>query len=161
MKVTRSTNTQLIVEDRPLLVTLALGFFFMTTATVMIAVFATGEILLGFFLMAFTAFIGIFIAVFVRRVQVIFDRTAGTITFRSRSLWGYREVVHDLANLSHAKTEGYDTMRSVLVLTSGMSAGDHPVTTYSTSGPGPKRLTKAINDWLEQTAPVDSSPPGA
>ncbi|MEM9579165.1 MAG: hypothetical protein AAF891_00650 [Pseudomonadota bacterium] len=149
MKVTRRTDTQLIVEDRPLLITIMLGGFFLITAAGTVFTLASGEWLVGLFFAFFTAFVALFIAVFVRRVQVIFDRPSDTITFRARNLWKYDEVVHTLSNLSHARTEGYDTKRSVLVLNDGMSAGDHPVTDYSTNGPGPERITDAINAWLK------------
>jgi hypothetical protein len=108
-----------------------------------------------------TAFITLCIRLFVRRVQVIFDRPNNTITFRARNMRGYSEIVHMLSDLSHAKKEGHDTARCVLVFDKGMSQGDHPITQYSTSGPAPKQITDAINAWLKPPAPVDSEPPKA
>ena len=71
---------------------------------------------------------------------------------------GYSEVLHTLSDLSHAKKEGHDTARCVLVFHKGMSEGDHPITQYSTSGTAPKRITDAINAWLKLPTPVDSDP---
>lgn len=156
MKVTRNTEDRLIVEDRPLLVTIVLGVLFLGTLAGAISAFAAGEFAVGVFFTCFTAFVALFIFVFVRRVQVIFDRLSGTLTFRAQNLMGYKEIVHPLDDLSHAIKEGYDTSRCVLVFDKGMSEGTHPVTTYSTSGPRPQRITDAINAWLKTSVPVDS-----
>lgn len=156
MKVTRTTHDQLIVEDRPLLITVVLSTLFLGTLAGAISALSAGEIAVAFFFACFTAFVGLFIFVFVRRVQLIFDRPQNTVTFRKRSLLRHRETVRALDELSHAITEGFDTKRSVLVFATGMSEGHHPVTDYSTSGPRPKRITDTINAWLKDTAAVDS-----
>lgn len=156
MKVTRKTQARLIVEDRPILITLLLGVFIFGTLCGVLFALAAKEWSVAAILTFFTAFLGLFIFLFVRRVQVIFDRLNGTITFRSKNLLGYKEVVHSLGDLSHAIKEGYSTARCVLVFDKGMSAGHHPITQYSTSGPAPQRLTDAINAWLKESAPVDS-----
>ena len=156
MKVTRQTEHRLIVEDRPLLISIMLGLFFLGTLTGMLISVSAGEVAVTLFFAAFTAFIALFIFVFVRRVQVIFDRTDNTIKFRARNMRGFTEIVHPLSDLSHAIKEGYDTARCVLIFDKGMSEGQHPLTAYSTSGPAPQRVTDAINAWLKDTAPVDS-----
>jgi hypothetical protein len=156
MKVTRNTRDILIVEDRPLLITLVLGFFFFASIAGILAGLAGGELFVAVFFGFFAAFLSIFIFVFVRRVQLIFDRPNDTLTFRNRSLKNYEQVVRDLSGLSHAITEGGETKRSVLVFDKGMSEGHHPVTAYATSGPAPKRITDAINAWLKDAAAVDS-----
>lgn len=159
MKVTRRTQSRLIVEDRPLLITIMLALFFLGTLTGAVFSFMAGEWKVGIFFSVFTAFISLFIFVFVRRVQVIFDRLNNTITFRAQNLLGYTEVIHSLTDLSHAIKEGYDTARCVLVFDKGMSEGHHPVTHYLTSGPAPQRITDAINAWLQESVPVDSKGP--
>ncbi len=156
MKVTRNTSARLIVEDRPLLISIMLGALFLGTASGAFFALLAREWMVAAFFTFFTAFVALFLYVFVRRVQVIFDRLNNTITFRSRNFGGYTEVVHSLGDLSHAIKEGYDTARCVLVFDKGMSEGHHPVTEYSTSGPAPQRITDAINAWLKTTAPVDS-----
>lgn len=161
MKVTRRTDRRLIVEDQPWLISLLLGGCFLGTLAGAFFALMAGEVFLGLFFAVFSAFTLLFVMLFTRRVQLIFDRGAGTITMRTRSFKGYREVVHPFEDFSHAICEGYDTRRCVLVFKSGMSAGHHPVTGYLTNGPGPQRITDAINDWLRQSAPVDSEAPSA
>ena len=158
MKVTRNTQHRLIVEDRPLLISIMLGLFFFGTLIAALVSWAAGEIAVGIFFSVFTAFIALFIFVFVRRVQVIFDRLANTITFRARNFRNYTETVFPLDEMSHAEKHGYDTARCVLIFHKGMSAGEHPLTAYSTSGAAPQRVTDAINAWLKTPAPVDSEP---
>ena len=161
MKVTRNTPARLIVEDRPILITVLLSIFFICTlAGAIFALIAREWMVAGFFTF-FTAFVALFIYVFVRRVQVIFDRINRTITFRARNLMGYTQVIYPLDELSHAIKEGYETARCVLIFDKGMSEGQHPVTEYSTSGPAPQRLTDAINAWLKDPTPVDSKGPSA
>ena len=156
MKVTRNTPARLIIEDRPMLISIMLGLFFLGTLTGALFSWAAGEMFVALFFTAFTAFIALFIFVFVRRVQVIFDRLTDTITFRARNFRNYSETVYPLHELSHAEKHGYDTARCVLIFDKGMSAGEHPLTAYSTSGPAPQRVTDAINAWLKTTTPVDS-----
>jgi hypothetical protein len=156
MRITRNTEHRLIFEDRPILISFLLGSFFLGTLIAAIFSFVAGEILVALFFSVFTALLVVALFLFVRRVQVIFDRLATTLTFRSQNLLGYREIVHPLNDLSHAKTEGYDTARCVLVFHKGMSKGEHPLTAYSTSGTAPQRITDAINAWLKDAAPVDS-----
>ena len=156
MKVTRNTPNQLIVEDRPFLITLLLGFILFASSAGALDAFSYGEFGVGLMLLFTTAFVGLCIFLFVRRVQLIFDRKKNTLTFRSRNLARYQEIVHKLDELSHAVTRGGDTQRSVLIFNKGMSKGEHPVTKYSTSGPAPKRITDAINAWLKDSAAVDS-----
>ena len=161
MKVTRNTPAQLIVEDRPIFVTLLMaGFLIGTLSSAVFSLFA-GAFFPALFFAIFAGGLALAMRLAVRRVQVIFDRTASTITERSRGFEGYREVVHPLGDLSHAIKEGYDSARCVLVFHKGMSQGHHPITQYSSGGRGPKRVTDAINDWLKTPAPVDSEPSSA
>jgi hypothetical protein len=161
MKVARNTDQILIIEDRPVLVTALLGFFFLASFAGAVSGWIASEWLVALVLTFATAFITLCIRLFVRRIQVIFDRPNNTITFRARNMRGYSEIVHLLSDLSHAKKEGHDTARCVLVFDKGMSQGDHPITQYSTSGLAPKQITDAINAWLKPPAPVDSEPPKA
>jgi hypothetical protein len=88
-----------------------------------------------------------------RRIQLILDRTNGTVTLRRRTLLGYSEIVHDLADLTEAileetrSSKGSRLYRPSLSLT-GMSAGIHPIITVYTNSPGPAKAVRTINDWL-------------
>ncbi len=148
MRVTRRTPDQLIVEDRPWLITIALSVIFLGTVSLTVFLIAASEFLIALCISGFAAYIGLFIAVFVQRIQVIFDRSAGTVTHRKRSLLRYREVVRPLGELDRAVCTGGDTKRPELVFGTGMSGGQHPITVSSVSGPGPERIAEAINDWL-------------
>jgi len=74
---------------------------------------------------------------------------------------GHSQVIHALGDLGHAKKDGNDTARSVLVFYKGMRQGEHPITQHHVSGPAPKRIADAINAWRKAPAPVDSEPPKA
>lgn len=161
MKVTRNTHAQLIVEDRPVLITVLIaGFLLGTLSSAVLSLFA-GALLPAFFFALFAGGLALLMRLAVRRVQIIFDRTAGTITERTRGFEGYREVIYPLGELSHAIKEGYDSARCVLVFHKGMSQGHRPIAQYSSGGLAPQRVTDAINTWLKAPAPVDSEPPKA
>ena len=90
----------------------------------------------------------------VERLQVIFDRKAGTVTIRRKSLLRYKQVTHALQDVSHAELEttvgskGTTLARPVLLLTGGMSAGRHPLVTAYSNLSGPPKMVAAINAWL-------------
>jgi hypothetical protein len=154
MKVTRNTPDQLIIADTPWLIGIMLVVFVLTFVAVGVFLISEGTWAGLLFIIAggglgFGAF-----AVFVRRVQLIFDRPLQTITQRNRSLFGYSEVRHELPNLSHAILETSTTSkggllyRPTLVLDAGMSAGHMPIVDIYTNTSGPKRIVDAINTWL-------------
>lgn len=155
MKITRETQDQLILSDVPWLIGLMLIVFIVIFVGAGLFMVEGGNwvglplALVGGAL-GFGAFAG-----FVRRVQVIFDRPAGRITIRARSVFGYAEVIHDLSHLSEAALEssasskGNTLYRPVLVLNGGMSAGRHPMVQTFTNTRGPVRAVEAVNRWLE------------
>lgn len=154
MKVTRNTPDQLIIADTPWLVGILMVVFILIFVGIGLFLIAEG-ILAGLLFaiigggLGFAAF-----AMFVRRVQLIFDRRSQTITQRIRSLFGYSEVQYKLADLSHAMLEtttsskGSVLYRPTLVLDAGMSAGPLPIVEVYTNTSGPKRIADAINAWL-------------
>lgn len=170
MKVTRDTPEQLILAETPWLLGVTLVLFILFFVGAGLLVVADGELLGLLFAgmgggLGFGAF-----AVFVVRVQVIFDRVEGVVVMRSRSVFGYTEVRHDLADLDGAVLEettgskGGPLYRPTLVFARGMSAGRHPVVTAYTNGRGPGRAVEAINRWLaagerqDTPARLDSAP---
>ena len=168
MKVTRNTPNQLILSDTPWFIGIMLVFFIL--AFVGAGLFLASEggegILFGLFFALFGGGMGVgAFCAFVRRVQVILDRSQDRIMIRRQSVFGYDTVEHVLSNLSHAETEstisrsdkGTSTLfRPVLILDEGMSAGRHPIVEAYSSGRGAHRLVDAVNDWLP-TRKVDSS----
>ncbi|WP_291729453.1 hypothetical protein [Leisingera sp. F5] len=175
MKITRNTPEQLILSDTPWLIGIMLVFFILVFAGAGLGMLSQGGDLLWPGLI-FT-FVGggmgaLAFCLFVRRVQVILDRPDGSIVIRRQSVFGYNEVAHRLADLSHAEVESTTSRsesrtrtlyRPVLILDGGMSAGRHPVTEAYTNGRGSQRLSDAINAWLsaESPAKVDSGPQSA
>ena len=159
MKVTRNTPDQLIVADVPWLIGLMLILFIMVFVGAGLALVLDGELFGLLFVLGGGGIGLVAFAAFVRRVQVILDRPTDSITIRSRTLFGYSQVQHQLSNLSRAVLEstmsskGNTLHRPTLVLTKGMSAGNHPiVAAYSNTG-GAGRVVTAINNWLD-AAPV-------
>lgn len=154
MKISRNTPEQLIIEDSPWL----WGLFFVGFTVIFvgagIALVANGEIM-GLLFAVLGGGLGILaFGVFVRRVQVILDRSNGLLVIRRRSVKGYSEVVHQLAELECAILEetagskGGRLYRPTLVLAGGMSAGRHPIVDSYTNTGGPRRLADAVNTWL-------------
>ncbi|WP_299686286.1 hypothetical protein [uncultured Tateyamaria sp.] len=162
MKIKRETDSQLIFERKPWLMSLVLVVMIIASSgmgLLFVSIgFAQGVMLFVFMgaLIPIVAIVMCTIAMrlFIRRTQVIFDRATGTITFRTRDMRGYTEVVHDLAHLDHAvlKTsqsrDGDPMSKAVIVLSGGMSAGEHPLTNVSTNGTGPRNAVNAINRWI-------------
>ena len=111
-------------------------------------------------LLAIPLFIIIFIVVFVRRDDLILDRSRNLLELRHSTFRGRTRVQHRLEHLERAKlqssrsSKGGKTYRIALVLDGGMDAGTHPVTPVYTSGNGAKHGVEAINAWLAQD--VDS-----
>lgn len=154
MRVIRNTPEQLILANRPWLLGVMLILFILIFVGSGLAMILDGE-WPGLILAGLGGGIGVIaFAAFVRRVQVILDRTAGTVTLRRRSVFGYSQVVHRLSHLREAVLEatasskGGTLYRPVLVLDGGMSAGRHPIVQSYTNGSGPQRLTDAVNAWL-------------
>ncbi|WP_170387159.1 hypothetical protein [Ruegeria atlantica] len=160
MKVTRNDPNQLILSDTPWFTGITLVFFILAFVGPGLFLMSEGGegILFGFIFalggggLGFGAF-----CAFVRRVQVILDRTKDSIVIRRQSVFGYEAVEHVLSNLSHAEIEsttsrsnkGSSTLyRPVLVLNKGMSAGRHPIVEAYSNGSGSHRLVDAVNKWL-------------
>lgn len=154
MKVLHDTPDRLILDETPWLIALLLAGFVLVFVGA--GLFIMSENLL--FGLAFGGFGGIVgcvvMAVMVERLQIIFDRTAGTVTIRRKSMRRYTQVSHALDNLSHAELEttvsskGDTLARAVLILSRGMSAGRHPLNATYSNLSGPPQMVAAINTWL-------------
>ncbi|WP_120634456.1 hypothetical protein [Ruegeria sp. EL01] len=160
MKVARSTPSQLILTDTPWF----FGILFALNTLIFVALgliltFTGGTALLyGLAMIIFGSAFGFWtFHIFVRRVQVIFDRTKGNLEIRQKSIFGYEVIDHSLSEVSHAEVDSAmpkgsilvpNQHRPVLVLDQGMSAGRHPLLKRYTKGSDSARLVEAINDWL-------------
>ena len=155
MKVTTDTPDLLIVEDRPVVIAIALIVFTLVFLGAGLLILATGE----WWGLVFAGFGGgmglLFFAVFVRRVQVIFHRPERYAEVRRKNVFRASKVRYDLREISRAivessrSSEGGTTYRVTLVIDAGESAGLHPVTFAYSSGSGHANAAHAINDWLE------------
>lgn len=157
MKILTDTPDLLVVEDRPVLLALALIAFILMFVGAGLVMILAGEwwgilFALGGGGMGFVAFWA-----FVRRVQVVFHRPDGYVELRRRNLFGGSRVQHELAEIDRAvieesqSSDSGTTYRVALVVEHGQSAGRHPITLAYSSGRGHHRAAEAINSWLEQT----------
>ena len=160
MKVTRDTPDQLIIENNPLWLAILVSLFGLTFLGIGLANFGsdpgTGAI---FALCGLGIAVG-FNMIFIRRTQLILDRSRQLVELRRRSWFGYSRMTWDLRHLSGAivqtsRSGDTDTHRAALVFDGGMDAGTHPVTLVYSSGRGARRAKEAIDAWR---ARVDSTP---
>lgn len=166
MKVTRDTPDQLILANTPWLLGCALVLFTMAFVGPGLLIMYDGVWQGAIFAIAGGGMGCIAFAAFVRRTQLILDRSNDSVTLRWRSVFGYKEVRHTLSNLARADLEstrgskGGTLYRPVLILSEGMSAGRHPIVPSYTNGEGPRHMVDAVNGWLANTR-LDSGAPNA
>lgn len=155
MKITYSDRNKLIVEERPILFAVILAGFILVFAGAGVVALFQGEVLVALLCAGGVAFIWLFVHVFVRRVQVIFDRENGLIDIRRKSLRRQTRRTLPLAVLKRAQiAESYSsdgsTYRVELVLAPGHNDGPLPLTNYYSSGEIPKRVVaNAINALID------------
>jgi len=161
MKITRDTPDQLIVDNTPWLLGIAISSSILVFAGIGVFLISQGNWAgLIFFVLGCCFGIAGF-AAFVRRTQLILNRPANTATLRTRTLFGLTQTEHKLSNLIRAKlestssTKGTTLYRPTLIL-EGMSAGPHPIIPSYTNTKMPDEMVKAINGWL--TASQSSGP---
>jgi len=157
MNVKRNTPTQLIVENNPWFFAIIITFFALGMVVFSVTLMVQESILAGLFVLFVSAIIFPLTLYFiVQRVQIILDTNSQTMTIRRRTLRKYTEVKHDLKHLSHAEIDTYHDPKDgskthcpIFVLSGGMSAGRHPMTSTHQSGRGPGRIVRAVNTWLD------------
>lgn len=156
MKIRDVTPERLTIESRPWLLGVVLIVVIVMLAG--IALFMLSEnawVSLG--LGGAAALIAVMFVIFVRRVLVILDRTAGVVVIRTATLLGQREQSLPLADVRQAGIESFrstspsggrsrtrSTHRPVLETANGPV----PLTLISTSGGGAEQVAMAINRWL-------------
>ena len=150
MRVSHQSQDRLVIGSRPLWPGLVASTFILVGAAMMLGLFEAddppwwaGALFMGMGAITFIAF--------VRRVQIVFDRPAGTITVRRRSVFEPSEIQYELQYLQRAIVQTSDgNHRCAFTLDGGMDAGTHPVTEFYMSGGGAQRITDAINSWHQR-----------
>jgi hypothetical protein len=156
MKTREDTPDRLVLEDRPLLISLAIAAMIIVTAGVALSDLMSGNwggaVMMGLG----TALCGLAFGVFVRRTLVFLDRSTGLVTLREASLLGLTETQHPLADVtgvtidtrkgrSRPGKHDPDTHRPCLTLTDGTRL---PLVKVYTSGPGAARAAAQVSAWL-------------
>ena len=104
MKITRHTPDQLILDHTPWMFGILFGVIILAS-TICIAILPFNGYPEGFFAVPFLIVGTLLFKGFVRRDQVIFDRTSGTVTLRHRTLTSYRSDTIDLADVESAELD--------------------------------------------------------
>lgn len=161
MQVIEETPDRLVIESRPWVLggVLILGILILL-ALAMALWSESAWLTLGFGLAALL--LCVCFAVFVRRLLVIFDRSAGMLVIRARSLSGQTERTLSLGDILRAEVE---TTRSSSTSTNGSRStsvthrpvlvtrsGPVPLTQIASSGDGAAVIVAAMNRWLSAPA---------
>ncbi|MEW9918383.1 hypothetical protein AB2B41_02110 [Marimonas sp. MJW-29] len=154
MKVTRNTPEQLIVENNPLWLAIFISLFGLTFFGIGMANLGSDPGMGALFVACGLGIAVGFNMIFVRRTQLILDRSRDLVELRRRSWSGYSLMTWQLRYLERAvvqtsRSGDNDTHRAALVISGGMDAGTHPVTLVYSSGRGARRAAEAVNGWLE------------
>ena len=163
MKIVRNRPEQLILRSVPWVMATLLSFFLLGAIALGLNALFAGDGSGAFWgLVAVPAILSIFLALFVRRDDLVLDRRHNLLELRHSTFRGHRRVRHKLEHLQQAKlqsirsSKGGTTYRIALVLDGGMDEGIHPVTPIYANGNGARRGVAAINTWLAQD--IDSPP---
>lgn len=161
MKIVRNTPDQLILRSVPWVVAVMLSVMMLAVIAFGLNALFEGNMTDTFWgLFAIPLFMSIFLFAFVRRDDLILDRSRNLLELRHSTFRGRTKIQHKLEHLGRAKlqssrtSKGGTTYRIALELDGGMDAGTHPVTPVYAGGNGAKRGVDAINAWLAQD--VDS-----
>ena len=162
MKVTRNTTDQLIIAYVPWLMSILLSVFILIFVAVGLSLMFQGE-LVGLLFAVFGGGIGgLCFVVFVRRVQVIFDRPSQTFTLRRRTVFGYKEKSRPLDDVDRALVEhttnsdGQRLDRPTVVMHDGAGDTRVPIVTAYSNMSHSGDIVEAINQWLSD-AKLDSN----
>ena len=154
MKVTRNLPEQLIIENRPWVVSLALVAGWLLFFGIGLSIFLSGD-LMGLIFMVASVVPVILLYFFARRTQVLFLGPQGTLTIRRKTLLGSSTVEHRLHEVDRAivqtstSSDGGATYRVALVFPDGQSAGTHPLTLAYTNFGDHHAMADTINAWLD------------
>lgn len=153
MKIYREHPEQLIVGQNPIFLAIAMSIAGLAFAGAGLSMLFSGE-LIGLVFLAGAGGWLLFLFLFVRRVQAIFDAQTGELTIQRKNLRSSTVVVHDLADVTDAElqstrsSKGRKLYRVVLSLR-GESAGEHPLTESYSDSNGHRKVAAAITAWLD------------
>ncbi|SHE97252.1 hypothetical protein SAMN05444273_103311 [Litoreibacter ascidiaceicola] len=157
MKVTRNLPEQLIVENRPWVVSLALVGGWLLFFGIGLSILLSGQAM-GLIFMAASFIPVVLLYFFARRTQALFLRSEGKLVIRRKTLLGGSVVEHQLHEVqnaivqaSHTK-KGGTTYRVALVFPEGQSAGIHPLVFAYDNFSDHHGIADTINQWLTQAS---------
>lgn len=157
MKVTRRTDTELVLHESPALVWLIVGVFGVGGTWVLVR---EGELLIA---VGFALVVAVLALAFAVTTTCRFDRVGGELTCERRRLLGRTHLRHPLAEIVGARTERSAARQSqayrvVLEMSTGTTV---PLTSQFTSGRSQhEHVAKIIRDFLGLPEPVDVPIPG-
>ena len=173
MKIVRDTPEQLIIRNAPWAIGIVLALAILAMSAASLHGLGQGDYKFAAIMFACgPVFAGLFFALFVRRDDLILDRSRNVVELRHATVRGRQTIRHDLKHLAKAvvETQGArnrgssttgqgPTHRVAIVLTGGMDAGTHPITPVYASGNAADMAADAINAWLAMD--IDSTRSGA
>lgn len=162
MKTVENTPGRLVLEHRPLALTLGLILTTLVTLAFAVVLFARGNDA-GVVFLCFAVSPPVFAYFFLETRRVVFDRSTGTVAVEFRAPRGTRGMTHSMETgarvvvqrpgptpearfVSEAGAPGVPT-RAVL-----LSGGDQevPLAEGYSKGPEAYQVMQAANDWLAQ-----------
>ncbi|SFR59006.1 hypothetical protein [Litoreibacter janthinus] len=152
MKVTRNIPEQLVIENRPWVISLALVAGGLLFIGIGLSIFLSGE-LMGLVFMGLGLIPFGMLFAFARRTQVLFLGPEGKVIIRRRSLLGGSTIEHRIDEVSEAIVQSSTgdkgtTYRVALSFPHGQSAGIHPLTLVYDNFSDHRGMANIINSWL-------------
>ena len=162
MKITRDTPDQLILAYVPWVMSVLLSIFILIFVGLGLSMILDGELIGLLFAVMGGGIGGICFVVFVRRVQVIFDRPGQTFTLRRRTVFGYKEKTRPLRDVDPAiiehttNSDGQRLDRPTVVMHRGAGELRVPLVTAYSNMSNTADIVEATNRWLRD-AKLDSA----
>ncbi len=161
MKTLRETPDELVLTSRPWFLGIVISACLLGTLGFGLSALGTGngkDIFWGLFFIPLVLVLAL--VVFVRRDDLILDRSRSVVEFRHATFLGRKRQQWPLSDVERAivqtsRSEDGKTHRVALV----MQSGAHPVTPVYSGGKGAENAVAQINRWLANT--VDSARPDA
>jgi len=159
MRITHNSPDHLILDRRPWILGAALIVLILTGLGMGMNLLMKGTPEGAFFLFGSTILVFIFY-LFVRRIQVVFDRPGRYVEIRRKSLFdssAERHMIHEVSEATiqtFTSDDGDLLYRIALVIPQGQSQGTHPITEVYYDGWDAHGVANRVNDWLNSaTAP--------
>ncbi|WP_298974758.1 hypothetical protein [uncultured Roseobacter sp.] len=161
MKILIDTPDRLVIESRPILLSLALVAMILVLLYAAFSAYSAEEIGKAFFILVITiVLMGPSLWFAVERVQVVFDRRAQTCSLHKRRMSGDERQTHPLSDVTRAMIQtrkgdhdNADTHRIALVLGADRLEKRHGLTQSYRSGPQAEKVVQRINAWLDSARP--------